>query len=54
MPRGDPAMIVAVKYENGSPFLSIEEIRIERKTYTVEFKELSLDELKVQLRRLDQ
>lgn len=53
VPKGKKAFIVAVKYEDGQAFLAMQEVTISNKNFDIEFKELTLEELKAQLRLLD-
>jgi hypothetical protein len=54
IPKNEEAFIVAVKYKDGSPSLAIKAITTSNALFDVEFKELTLDELKAQLKQLDQ
>ena len=54
IPNNEEAWIVAIKYEDGKPFLSMEEVKLENKKYNVNFKEVSLEELKQKLKALDE
>jgi hypothetical protein len=53
VPRGERAMIVAIRYENNQPFLAMKEVTVEAKIFDVEFKAMTLEELKVALKALD-
>ncbi len=54
MPKGERAYLVALKYDGDSPLVSIEEIKVEKgATYNVNFKKLSLDELKQELKKIN-
>lgn len=53
VPRGEPAYIVAIKYQEGKPMLAMRLVEIGWTTYDVEFRELTLAELKEQLKVLD-
>lgn len=53
VPQGEIAILVAVKYEDGIPYLSMKEVRVEAKMFEMEFKQLTFEQLKEQLRKLD-
>jgi len=53
VPKGEEVWIVAVKYHNGKPYLSMTEVTIEEKEYDVEFVQLTLTELQEELKKLD-
>jgi hypothetical protein len=53
IPKGEEAYIVAIKYTEGRPLLAIRQINTARGSYDIEFKELSLEELQKELRKLD-
>jgi len=53
IPRGEDVWIVAIKYVNGQPYLFMEETTVGSKDIDVEFKPLSIDELKLKLKELD-
>ncbi len=54
MPKGQRAYLVALKYEKGTPLVSIEKIRVEKgASYNVNFKKLSLEELKNELKKIN-
>ncbi|MES2617939.1 MAG: OmpA family protein [Bacteroidota bacterium] len=54
VPRGDTAWVVAIKYEEGKPFVYIQSTSISNKTLPVEFRSLTLAELKEELKLLNQ
>ena len=54
IPKGERAVIVAIKYENGQPLLAMKEIIISEDSYDLDWKSLSLDQLKQELKKLDQ
>ena len=53
VPEGEKVWIVAIRFLDGKPFLSMQETTTGNKTYPVDFKLLTLDELKNELRMLD-
>jgi hypothetical protein len=53
VPRGEKAVIVAIKYEDQRPFLAMQEVTVDDKTFDVKFRELTLDQLKEALKLLD-
>jgi len=53
-PNGEKAVIVAVRYENGQPFLAMKEIIVSEDFFDLDWKSVSMDELKRELRMLDQ
>lgn len=53
IPKNEEAWLVGLKYENGIPSLSLEPIKTQNKTFTLNYKQLSLEELKEQLKILD-
>ncbi len=53
IPKGEEVWLIALKYEDGKPFLSMQEITTETKTVDVSFKSLTLEELKAQLQVLN-
>ena len=53
VPTGERATIVAIKYEDGKPYLATKEITISSESVDVDFRLLTLDELKSELRKLD-
>ncbi len=53
VPEGEKVWIVAIRFLDGKPFLSMQETTTGNKTYPVDFKLLTLDELKKELRMLD-
>ncbi len=54
IPKGEAVWIIALKYEDGKPFLSMVDTTIDNNIIDFVFKELTLDELREQLRILDQ
>jgi hypothetical protein len=53
VPRGEEVYIVAIKLENGAPYLAMKKVHIEGKVFEIEWKSVSLEELKQQLELLD-
>lgn len=53
MPRKKDAWLVGIQYKNARPLFSMELISIKEKKYDLNLKELSLEELKEQLKQLD-
>lgn len=53
LPRGEKVWIIALKFDEGKPYLSMQETTIENKTYPIDFKLLTLTELKEELKKLD-
>jgi hypothetical protein len=53
IPRGEDVWIVAIKYVNGQPYLFMEETTVGSKDIDVEFKPLTIEELKLKLKELD-
>jgi len=53
IPKKEKAWIVGVKYENGIPYLALKEIEIKEGSYSIDFKQMSLDKLKEELKVLD-
>jgi hypothetical protein len=53
VPRNTPVWIVAIKNENGKPFLSIEESTVQAKTYHVQWQEMTIETLRERLKTLD-
>ncbi len=54
IPKGDTAWIVALKYLEGKPYLSLQQITIGNQTVNVDFQSLTLAELKEELKLLNQ
>jgi hypothetical protein len=54
IPKGEPVWIIAIKYEEGKPYLFMQETTVDSKTIDVDFKSLTLDELKEALKVLDE
>ena len=53
VPEGELAWIVAIRYDNGKPMLGLKEITVQKNTFKIDLKEMSLDELKEALKVLD-
>jgi hypothetical protein len=53
LPKGERVWIVAIMYDNGKPYLSMQQTTIDNKTYNVNFKVYSLEELKHELEKLN-
>lgn len=53
VPKGEKAWIVALKYENATPYLALMPIEVAKKSFSPSFEEKSLEELKVALEILD-
>lgn len=53
VPKGEEVWIVAVKYDKGVPYLSMEEVAIKEKTYEPRFVQLTLPQLEKELKKLD-
>ncbi|MBC7426645.1 MAG: OmpA family protein [Bacteroidia bacterium] len=53
VPKGEEVWIIALKYLDGVPYLSMEETTTSNKTYDVNFKLYTLEELKKKLDELD-
>lgn len=53
MPKGEEAWVVAIKYENETPYLALIPIKVANKSFTPTFREKSLEELKADLKVLD-
>ncbi len=53
IPKGEDVWIVAIKYVNGQPYLFMEETTIGERTIDIEFKSITLEELKLKLKELD-
>jgi hypothetical protein len=54
IPKGETIWIIAIKYDEGKPYLFMEETTVDSKTVDIDFKSLTLDELKEKLKVLDQ
>jgi hypothetical protein len=54
VPKGEMVWIVAIKYVDGKPYLYMIETTVDNTTYNVDLKELTLDELKKELKKLDE
>ena len=53
VPKGENATLVAIKYEDGKPYLATKEITISNKSFDLDFRVLTLDELKAELNKMD-
>lgn len=53
MPKGEKVWVVAIKYEEGKPYVFLEETSVENTTINIQFEQLTLDELKEKLKVLD-
>jgi hypothetical protein len=53
-PNGERAMIVGIKYENGQPWLALKTIVISEDAFDLDWKPVSTDELKQELKKLDE
>ena len=53
LPKGEVVWIIALKYLDGKPYLSMQEATINDTTYDVDFKVYTLEELKEKLKVLD-
>ncbi len=53
IPKGEEIWIIAIKYDDGKPYLSMQETTVEDKIVDVDFKLLTLEELKEKLKVLD-
>lgn len=53
VPRNKEAWLVGIQYKNATPLFSMELINLKEKIYNLNLKELSLEELKEQLKQLD-
>jgi hypothetical protein len=53
-PNGERAVIVGIKYENGQPFLAMKEIIVREDLFDLDWKSVSVDEVKQALKKLDQ
>lgn len=54
LPKGEAATVVAVKYKKGQAYLAIKEIVTSSITIDMEFRALTLDELRSELKKLDE
>lgn len=54
IPKGEKVWIIAIKYEEGKPYLFMQESTVESKTVDVHFESLTLDQLKEKLKVLDE
>lgn len=53
VPKGEDVWIVAMKYDKGRSLLSLQEAQIGDGPFEVDFKELTLSELKAEIKRID-
>jgi hypothetical protein len=53
MPRNKEAWLIGIQYKNATPLFSMELINLQEKTYDLNLKKLTLEELKEQLKQLD-
>lgn len=53
IPKGETAWIVGIKYINGQPLLALHKVTTAEKSFELEFKEMSLAELKEALKVID-
>jgi hypothetical protein len=53
LPKGERVWIVAIMYDNGKPYLSMQQTTIDNKIYNVNFKVYTLEELKHELEKLN-
>lgn len=54
IPKGETVWIIALKYVEGKPYLFMQETTVDNKTIDIDFKSLTLDELKEKLKVLDE
>lgn len=54
IPKGEKVWIIAIKYDEGKPYLFMQESTVENKTVDIDFKSLTLEELKEKLKALDE
>lgn len=54
IPKGEKVWIIAIKYDEGKPYLFMQETTVEAKTIEAEFRILTLDELKEKLKVLNE
>lgn len=54
IPKGEAVWIIAIKYDEGKPYLFMQETTVDNKTVDIDFKSLTLDELKEKLKVLDE
>ncbi len=54
VPKGEMVWIVAIKYTDGKPYLYMIETTVDNTTYNVDLRLLTLDELKQELKKLDE
>jgi OmpA family len=54
IPKGETVWIIAIKYDEGKPYLFMQETTVDNKTVDIDFKSLTLDELKEKLKVLDE
>lgn len=53
-PNGEKAVIVGIRYENGQPLLALKEIIVNEVSFDLDWKSVSVEELKEALKKLDQ
>ncbi|MCC6726635.1 MAG: hypothetical protein IT258_19190, partial [Saprospiraceae bacterium] len=53
IPKGEKAWFVALKYENGAPFLCIKEIVTDKLPISFELQETTLEELQKMVKKLN-
>lgn len=53
IPKNQEAIVVALKIENGLPFLALHPILTDDMTFNLEYKQMSPEEIKQQLKKLD-
>lgn len=54
LPKGEKIYIVALKYDNGKPYLSMEQTTIDNRIHNVNFKFYTIEELKKELGKLNE
>lgn len=52
-PKGETAVVVAIKYEEGRPLLATKEISVSERFGELAFKRLAVEDLRAELRKLD-
>lgn len=53
VPKGETAWLLALKYENKQPFIYLEKVKVEKTADPVTFRQISLEDLKIELKKLD-
>ena len=53
VPKNKRGLLIAIKYEDGKPFLAMKEIVVTSSSIDLDWRLLTLDELKQELKRLD-